>query len=79
MFVHPIIPHQRRDGRKPSSRQQAVGALVAMLATGITAAIGAGFSHKAHHDLTVLAFVVVGLGFVIGFVLARIIGGQSRA
>ncbi len=79
MFVpHVVVPRHRPDGRKPSPRQRMAGALAGMVAAGISAAIGAGFSHQAHHDIVVLLCIVVGLAFVIGFVLARAIGGRSR-
>ena len=77
MFVHPVIPHRRCDGRKPSPRQQRAAQLVAMIGAGVSASIGAGFLASTH-DFTILVCVVVGVAFVVGILLARTIGGRHR-
>ena len=80
MFVpHVVVPHQRRDGRKPTQRQRLAALLSVMLGTAISAGVGAGFAGRLHHDDTVvLVCIVVGLAFAMGIVLARVIGGRSR-
>ena len=75
MFVpHVVVPHHRRDGRKATPRQR----LATMIAGLTSVGIGAAFSRHSHHDAVVLACIVVGLAFVVGIVLARVIGGHSR-
>jgi hypothetical protein len=49
-----------------------------MIAGLTSVGIGAAFSRHSHHDAVVLACIVVGLAFVVGIVLARVIGGHSR-
>ncbi len=79
MFVpHMVLPHRRRNGRKPTPRQRLAAALAAMVSAGVSAGIGAGFAQREHHDTVVLVCVVVGLAFVVGILLARVIGGRSR-
>ena len=79
MFVpHVIVPQHRRDGRKPPTPQKLAAILTAAIGAGISAGIGAAFSKHSHHDTVVLVCIVVGLAFVVGIVLARVIGGHSR-
>jgi hypothetical protein len=79
VFVpHVVVPHHRRDGRKPTPRQRLTAVLSAMIAAGTSAGIGAAFSKHSHHDAVVLVCIVVGVAFAVGIVLARVIGGRSR-
>ncbi len=79
MFVpHLVVPHHRRNGRKLTPRQRLAAVLTAMIAAGTSAGIGAAFSEHSHHDAVVLVCIVVGLAFVVGIVLARVIGGRTR-
>ena len=79
MFVpHVVVPHRRRDGKKPTQRQMLAGVLTAAIGAGISAGIGAASAKHSHHDAIVLVCIVVGVAFVVGIVLAKVIGGQSR-
>jgi hypothetical protein len=49
-----------------------------MIGVATSATIGAAFSARSHHDTVILVCVVVGAAFVVGIVLARVIGGRSR-
>jgi phage shock protein PspC (stress-responsive transcriptional regulator) len=74
-----VVPHHRRDGQKKTPRQRLAALLAAMLGTGISAGVGAGFAQRLHHDDTVaLMCIVVGVAFVAGVVLARLIGGRKQ-
>ena len=79
MFVpHVTVPHRARGGGKPTRRQN-VGAVVAAVVAAIVSAIVGGTLTRGSRDETVaIAGLVVGAAFVVGIVVARKIGGQSR-
>jgi hypothetical protein len=79
VFVpHVVVPPHRRDGRKATPRQRLATMLTAMIAGLTSAIIGAASAKRSHHDTVVLVCVIVGLAFVAGIALARLIGRRSR-
>jgi hypothetical protein len=81
VFVpHVVVANRQRGRQKQTPRQKLAAVLSALLGTGISAGIGAGFAGRLHHDdAVVLVCIVVGVAFVVGIVLARLIGRQDRA
>jgi len=76
MFIpHVMVPHRRRDGRKPTRRQRLAAGLSAVIGSLISVGVGLGFSRS---NWIVLTCVIAGLAFIGGIVLARVIGRQGR-
>lgn len=75
---HVIVPGRRRCRKPPTRRQRLAAVLSGSIGACVSAGVGLAFaSQGSGADTTVLWGVVVGLAFVAGIVLAKMIGGRS--
>lgn len=76
---HVVMQSRRRDGKKATPRQRLAAILTATIASLVSAIVGMVSSWGPTADTTALIAVVVGLAFVGGIVVARVVGGRGRA